>query len=96
MRAANKRIKYVRKKYASKKNNELKEIQQAYENLANAIIIQAVDNYREALETEDKHDILALENFFLSNWYSILTNVPGELIIEKIRKECCNGGRKKI
>lgn len=82
--------------YISKKHREAKEASQGYENLANAIIIHAVEDYREALETENIGEIIALEKFFLSHWYSILTNVPGELIIEKIREECGYCGRKTV
>jgi len=62
-------------------------IERAYENLANAIILQAVDDYREAFMQNDLWLIEALENFFMGEWYTILTNVPGKLIIERIRKE---------
>ena len=62
-------------------------IERAYENLANAIILQAVDDYREALEDNDIWLIEALENFFMGDLYAILTKVPGKLIIERIRRE---------
>lgn len=82
--------------YISKKHREAKEISKCYENLANGIIILAVEDYREALKTKNKGEIIALERFFLSAWYSILTNLPGEVIIDKIREECGYRSRKTI
>lgn len=75
---------HIHKKYHAK---------QAYEDLANGIIIQAVKDYREAIEEKNDGEIMALEHFFLSTWYSILTNLPGKVIIEKIRKECGYAGK---
>ena len=66
-----------------------------YENLANAIILTAVDDYRRALKKYSqnpdsksaKADVDALENFFRSQWYSVLTSVEGEFLIRKLRAE---------
>ena len=66
-----------------------------YENLANAIILQAVSDYRTALKylklnpnnrkaLSDKEDI---ENFFRSKWYSTLTSVDGEMLIRSLSVE---------
>lgn len=65
-----------------------------YENLANAIVIQAVDDYRRLLR--GKHcveqrggdvTIEKLEEFFLSEWFFILTNVDGETILNRLKRE---------
>ena len=48
-----------------------------YESLANAIIVQAVKDYREALQRLDRHpekndykaEVKSLERFFCSGWY---------------------------
>lgn len=63
------------------------------QNLSNAIILQAVKDYRTALAGGNvAHKppgsvIVEVERFFRSEWYNILTNVDGEVLIEKIRKE---------
>lgn len=66
-----------------------------YENLANAIVLQAVKDYRKALKTLQMNpmsrsanaDKNTLERFFLSEWYRFLTRVDGEMLIEKKQKE---------
>ena len=66
-----------------------------YENLANAIILQAVKDYRVALKClkvnprnktafADKEDI---ERFFRSGWFSVLTSVDGEMLIRSLQME---------
>lgn len=71
-----------------------------YENLANAIIIKACDDYRVALKRVQRNpdsklaidDALSLEKFFCSLWYQALTTVDGEFLIRKIRAEIMDGG----
>lgn len=66
-----------------------------YENLANAIVLTAVDDYRRALRRfaknpnskDVKADVDEMERFFRSKWYSVLTSVDGEYLIRKLRKE---------
>lgn len=67
-----------------------------YENLANAIIIQACKDFRRAYKrylrryrSSDKPDteLLELESFFRSDWYKTLTSVDGEYLMDKIKKE---------
>ena len=66
-----------------------------YEQLANAIVLQAVSDYRRALRKVKKNpknreaieDTLQLEKFFRSEWYQVLTSVDGEYLIEKLREE---------
>ena len=67
----------------------------AYENLANAIILLAVKDYRRALKLLSKipHSRSAIaavnemERFFRSDWYETLTSVDGEMLIRKLREE---------
>ena len=59
----------------------------AYEELANAIVLQAVEDYRTALMAGEENKAKACENFFRSEYYMILTNVNGENLIKQIRKE---------
>ena len=66
-----------------------------WENLANAIILQAVKDYREArkkLKKRPKNEDAKLmisdcEAFFRSEWYRALTDVDGEMLIRKLREE---------
>lgn len=66
-----------------------------YENLVNAIILQAVKDYCMALKSlkanprnrtamADKDEI---ERFFRSGWFSVLTSVDGEMLIRSLQME---------
>ena len=66
-----------------------------YEKLANAIILQAVSDYRAVLKKVKKNpknrdaidEALQIEKFFRSEWYQVLTSVDGEYLIDRLRKE---------
>lgn len=66
-----------------------------YEALANAIVFQAVNDYRAALKKVKKNpnnrtaldEALQIERFFRSQWYQVLTSVDGEYLINRLRKE---------
>ena len=66
-----------------------------YERLANAIILQAVSDYRVALKKIKAHphnkeaisEALEIERFFRSGWYSQLTSVDGEYLIRRLQEE---------
>ena len=66
-----------------------------YERLANAIILQAVTDYRSALKKIKRNpknkdaidEALRIERFFLSGWYSQLTSVDGAYLIRRFREE---------
>lgn len=66
-----------------------------YENLANAIILQAVKDYRIALKCLKRNsrnkDALAdkdeIERFFRSQWFSVLTSIDGEMLISTLCRE---------
>lgn len=66
-----------------------------YEELANAIILQAVQDYRRALRVlrRKPKDLPAddtkteVERFFLSDWFQALTNIDGEYMVKKLREE---------
>ena len=55
-----------------------------YENLANAIVLQAVKDYR---LTDDEAELAEIERFFRSNWFGVLTDVDPEYLIRRLRKE---------
>lgn len=65
------------------------------EKLANAIVLQAVSDYRAALKKVKKNpknrdaidEALQIEKFFRSEWYQVLTSVDGEYLIDRLRKE---------
>ena len=66
-----------------------------YERLANAIILQAVSDYRTALKKIKAHpknrqaidEALEIEIFFQSGWYQQLTSVDGEYLIKRLQDE---------
>ena len=55
-----------------------------YENLANAIILQAAKDYR---LTDDEQQLQEIERFFRSGWFGVLSKVDPEYLIKKLRKE---------
>ncbi len=66
-----------------------------YENLANAIILKAVEDYRDVLnrlnDFPDDRDSLRtkyeVERFFRSGWFSVLTALDPEILIRKLNEE---------
>ena len=55
-----------------------------YEELANAIILQAVKDYR---LTDDERELQEIERFFRSGWFGVLSKVDPEFLIKELRKE---------
>ncbi len=66
-----------------------------YDDLADAIILQAVKDYRIAMKRLKKNPNnetalktkQEIERFFRSDWYTLLTNVDPEMLIQKLSKE---------
>lgn len=66
-----------------------------YENLANAIILRAVDDYRDALwnlranpsYSDALRTVSEVERFFHSGWFSTLTSIDPEMLIKKLKSE---------
>lgn len=66
-----------------------------FENLANAIILQAVKDYRTAwkklkrnLKNKDaKLMVEDCERFFCSDWFGQLTSVDGKMLLKKLQEE---------
>jgi hypothetical protein len=64
-----------------------------YSKLANAVIIQAVKDYRGAYSKmlmhpgskTDKDEVIRQEKFFLSEWFTALTDVDGRKLLQKIQ-----------
>ena len=71
------------------------QIDNPYERLANAIILNAVADYRAALKKVKRNpkskaaieEALQIEKFFRSPWYQQLTSVAGEFLIRKLQDE---------
>lgn len=55
-----------------------------YEELANAIILRAVKDYRAAKHSSTKRSI---ERFFRSGWFRELTSIEGVKLIADLRRE---------
>ena len=66
-----------------------------YQDLANAIILMAVKDYRDALKKLKKRPRYGpaqdmkneVERFFRSDWYRELTSVDGNILIKKLKSE---------
>lgn len=66
-----------------------------YQDLANAIILMAVKDYRTALKKLKKRPYYGpakeikneVERFFHSDWYRELTSVDGNVLIKKLQAE---------
>jgi len=59
----------------------------AYEELGNAIIKKAVEDYRQVLRERKKKKIKECEAFFRSGYYRILTKLDAEYLIDRIKAE---------
>ena len=66
-----------------------------YEDLANAIIVMAAEDYKVAYRQANilsvgkssQRECRELERFFRSDWYKKLTTVDGEYLIKILRKQ---------
>ena len=67
----------------------------SYEDLAQEIILQAVKDYRAARKKAKYHPkdkeaklmIRDCESFFRSGLFSVLTNIDGQMLLEKLKEE---------
>lgn len=62
-------------------------IDDAYENLANAIVICALNDYKELKDNDTDYissdlNKRELDNFFNSDWYQTLTNVDKDTLLK--------------
>jgi hypothetical protein len=59
-----------------------------YEELANAIVLQAIKDYRRLWHwKKDDHVKHELIHFFYSEWFAILTKLGPTYLIEKLEEE---------
>ena len=76
-------------------------IEKAYRNLANAIVIQAANDYRNALNGKGygykspEYVLKETTRFFHSSWYLSLTKVDGDFIMEQLDREYKEKVRKE-
>ncbi|MBC8588071.1 hypothetical protein [Paratissierella segnis] len=52
-----------------------------YENLANAIIVQACKDYQEPRYRKE------VENFLKSDWFKALTDMDGDRLLKELKKK---------
>ena len=84
-------------KVKKKKSKTVGEVTNAvYEDLANAIVLQACKDYKSAYKhylrrygRADRTDpqLAELEKFFRSDWYKTLTSVDGEYLMKRLQNE---------
>ena len=69
-----------------------------YEMLAVAIVVQAYDDYKQALKRKDRREIKSIERFFYSDFYSLLTSIEPSYLINNAKREVRkkNGKRKSM
>ena len=58
-----------------------------YEMLSFAIILRAIKDYRNAVKNKNPGVKMECERFFKSKWYDMLTTLPGDVIISRLRAE---------
>ncbi len=70
---------------------------EGYSRLCNAIIVQAVKEYMGAKKRNNKNRLAEIKRFFLSEWYSVLTELDGakmlEMLDEKYAETIAKGKR---
>lgn len=66
---------------------KLKRTSNPYQDLANAIVAVAVDDYRTALQEDDAPVLKSLERFFRSDWYRMLTNISPDALLSYLNRE---------
>ena len=66
----------------------MRTVMDPYESLANAVVLQAVKDYRRELRCAGRTPLREeLERFFSSVWYSQLTKLDGEYLMRKLQEE---------
>ncbi len=66
-----------------------------WQELANAIILRAVEDYRHAHDrnrlrphqAETLREICSIEQFFCSEWFEVLCNLDGKRLLSDLKKE---------
>lgn len=58
-----------------------------YEDLRNAVVYQAVQDYRRALQEKRQDKIDEVENFFLGESFCFWTKLDGKTIMKRVRRD---------
>lgn len=58
-----------------------------YENLANAIICVAADDYKEAVKYDDEELLADVRSFFFSEWFTTLSDISPIKLVRKLNDE---------
>ena len=53
-----------------------------YEELANAIVLEAVKDYR---LHDDERELASIARFFRSGWFEMLSNLDGETLLRQVQ-----------
>jgi hypothetical protein len=61
-----------------------------YQNLATAIVLKAVEDYREALLWNNTRTLRDCEKFFRSEWFIFLCDIDPEHLMRTIQEEISN------
>ena len=62
-------------------------MEESYEKLAAAIILQAVNDYRRAVKTKDGSVKRQVVTFIRSKWFRILTGINPAKLEQKLKEE---------
>ena len=73
----------------------MKRVDNPHEELANAIILQAVKDYRAARKKGNLRKINEIRRFFRSEYFSVLSDLDGKVLIQKLDEEV-KDERKRI
>lgn len=74
-----------------------------FEDLANAIILRAAEDYRIIYRQANilsggkstRAEVRELERFFRSDWFKVLTSIDGEFLIRELRKQAIEEAMKR-
>ena len=58
-----------------------------YEKLANGIILQAVNDYRQAMKNGEHGLQARIEHFFHSAWFGRLSTLDPDVLIQRLQEE---------
>lgn len=65
----------------------IRKTETVYTRLAAAVVERAVMDYRSAVKCKDTMEIKQLKKFFTSDWFKMLCDIDGELIIRTLEME---------
>lgn len=65
-----------------------------YYKLAEAIVIQACNDYVKAYRKKDIYELENLKRFFNGSWFSMMYDIEGKYMIELLERKARNGREK--